>query len=104
MVWTKTIAECTSIFGKEGIAKMVKMKCHYVAMSGLMGCLPDTCQSFNHFNDAVEFLAELWEDDHNIESDLRQYSYWERNLNEHDLMCCEIVECDCNNPECHNNY
>ena len=83
---------------------MAKMKCHYVAMSGLMGYLPDTCQSFNHFNDAVEFLAELWENDNNIESDLKKYQYWERNLNEHDLMCCEIVECDCNDKECHNDY
>lgn len=83
---------------------MAKLNCHFIAMSGLQGYLPDTCQSFDHFKDALDFLVDLWSDYRGVKSSLKKYHYWERNENQYDLTYCEIVECDCDNPSIHNDY
>ena len=83
------------------------MKKHYVAMSGLTGCLPDTCQSFPRLQDAIDFLSDLWSDYRGVKSALRTIRYWERNDPSYmmgDLQYCEIVECNCDDPTIHNDF
>lgn len=82
-------------------------KKHYIAMSGIVGCLPDCCESFNRLNDAVEFLGDLWNDFRGVKSSLRKDRIWYKPAIDSwagSLDYCEIVECDCDNPEIHNDY
>jgi hypothetical protein len=81
------------------------MKTHYIAMSGLAGCLPDTCQSFSRLQDAIDFLSDLWSEYRGVKYALCKYKYWERNDPDYtrgDLQYCEIVSCNCDNPSIHN--
>ena len=75
---------------------------HYIGMAGLHGCMPQTCGAYDTAEAAAESLgdthdlgrkrrAELWRD-WSIELNLK------RDGNEY----AEISECDCDDPESHN--
>lgn len=83
---------------------------HYIAMSGMRGCLPDYCCSLESVEDAVESLAELFGDSLTEE----QEQAFRRELShgrfhefadpaEAGAQYAEITECDCPNPEDHDN-
>ena len=76
-------------------------KTHYIAMSGEHGCLPDHCQCYDTLRDAVDALADLFELGRRRQAELGR----SRSL-ELGRGCgaeyCEIMECDCDNPDCHN--
>lgn len=71
---------------------------HYIGMAGLHGCLPQTCNSYETYQDAVDSLASLHELGRARHQELERDGYLELNLNEY----CEITECDCDTPNDHN--
>jgi hypothetical protein len=77
-------------------------KKHYIAMSGIMGCLPETCQSFDRFSDAVDFLVDLWDDHRGVRRQLKAFHIWYDEGNSLDY--CEIDSCTCNEPAIHNDF
>ena len=78
------------------------MSKHYVAMAGLHGCIPNSCQSYDTRQDAIEDLANLHELGKNRKSILRRDNYLELNLGRDGNEYCEIIECECDNPGVHN--
>ncbi len=92
---------------------------HFIAMAGLHGCIPNHCEVFPSFPEAVGDLAEL----HNLgprrRAQLWQARYLELEPHPHvashkgDCPCavcsrepdgneyCEIQECFCMHPEAH---
>lgn len=76
-------------------------KVHYIGMAGLHGCLPKTCDVYNTYRDAVESLACTHELGRNRKSALRRDGYLEMNIHRDGNEYCEIVECDCDDPEVH---
>lgn len=84
------------------------MKKHYIAMSGEHGCLPDYCCSCETKADAVGVLATLFDDVRGVKAALRRSDYCELSDrltydgNTPGAEYCEIVPCDCNDPESHN--
>jgi hypothetical protein len=81
---------------------MKKNKKHYIAMAGLHGYLPQYCQSYDNYIDAVSGLAQLHEIGKSRSRELKKYSYLELNLHRDGNEYCEIIECDCKTPEIHN--
>jgi len=75
---------------------------HYIAMSGIHGCLPQYCASHSTIRDAVEDLATLHEIGKNRQRTLRHDLYLELNSERDGAEYCEIAECDCDDPDCHN--
>jgi hypothetical protein len=75
---------------------------HYIGTSGLHGCLPQFCSSYDRKEDAVTDLSLLHELGKNRTSKLKKNLYLELNLKRDGSDYCEIVECDCSNPENHN--
>ena len=70
------------------------MSTHYIAMAGLHGYMPQYCASCETYADAVETLAEV--------HDLGRRRRLELNLRRDGNEYCEITECDCDNPDVHN--
>ena len=75
---------------------------HYIAMSGIHGCLPQYCAACDTIRDAVDSLASLHELGKNRQRELRRDLYLELNPNRDGAEYAEIVECDCDDPDCHN--
>lgn len=79
---------------------------HFIAMSGLHGCLPDNCATYDSRADAAQSLIDLFElnparkADYDIEFSIRDAGYAELRA-EHGAQYCEIVECNCDHPENH---
>lgn len=82
----------------------MESKTHYIAMAGLHGCLPQTSESYDNYDDAVESMASLHELGRNRTRQLKKDGYIELNLHRDGNEYAEIVECDCNDPESHNDY
>lgn len=92
------------------------MNTHYIAMGGLHGYLPSHCQSYDTLQDAIDSLVELYELGRIRKQRLTDDLYLELNL--HGIEAgyqqppqpadgneyCEIIECDCDTPEIHNDY
>lgn len=82
---------------------------HYIAMSGSHGCLPDHCEVFESYADAVTDLVDLFELGRTRKARLRKDSYLELTPSpieqaqdvSFDAEYCEITECDCDNPAQH---
>lgn len=81
-----------------------KKMIHYIAMAGLHGYLPQYCASHENYNDAVDDLANLHELGKNRTHELRKNGCIELNVKRDGNEYAEITECDCNNPECHNDF
>ena len=75
-------------------------KTHYIAMSGEHGCLPDHCQSYDTLRDAVGDLVSLFELGRRRQTELRRTLSLELGRG-FGAEYCEIVECDCDDPDCH---
>ena len=73
---------------------------HFIAMSGEHGCIPDHCEWYPTFADAVNDLVSLFELGRTRKTNLRKYRSAELGP-QFGAEYCEIVECDCNTPEIH---
>jgi len=79
---------------------MTKEK-HYIGMAGLHGCLPNYCGVYDCVSDAADGLADIHELGKNRRKALYQNGYLELNLRRDGNEYCEIVDCDCDTPEIH---
>lgn len=80
------------------------MKTHYIAMAGIHGCMPNYCTSHDSYKDAVDDLAAMHELGKNRKTELRKNGYIELNIHRDGNEYAEITECDCADPESHNDY
>jgi len=96
----KSPRPCNTKSNMRGAIKMGKI--HYIAMAGLHGYMPQYCASFPCHKDASDSLVQLHELDRNHELDLIRDSYTELNLKDHGNEYAEIIECDCDSPNDHN--
>ena len=78
------------------------MKTHFIGMAGLHGYLPNYCGSFDNYNDAVNDLADLHELGKRRKAELKKNGYIELNIHKDGNEYAEIEECNCDDPECHN--
>ena len=76
-------------------------KIHYIAMAGLHGCLPNVSESHDDYALAVESMASLHELGKNRTRELKKNGCLELNLHRDGNEYIEIVECNCNDPESH---
>jgi len=82
---------------------------HYIAMSGMHGCLPDHCEVYESYKDAVSDLVQLFELGRTREARLRKNSYLELTPNpveekqgqDFGAEYCQVETCDCDNPLVH---
>ena len=83
---------------------------HYIAMSGSHGCLPDHCEVFETYADAVADLVQLFELGRTRAARLKKNSYLElvpSPIESRDeefgwgAEYCEIQTCDCDEPAVH---
>jgi hypothetical protein len=79
-------------------------KVHYIAMGGLHGYLPNFCCALEEYEDAVQTIVQIHELGRNRERQLREDSYIELNLKRDGNEYAEIVSCDCDTPEIHNDW
>ena len=75
---------------------------HYIATAGLHGCLPNYCASHDDYESAVDDLASLHELGKTRTATLRRTGSLELNIHRDGNEYCEITECDCADPDCHN--
>ena len=75
---------------------------HYIAMAGLKGYLPNVCQSFEDRLSAVTFLHDIHNLPYRKITELKREGYIDLDLHRYGNEYCEITECDCDNPEIHN--
>ena len=74
---------------------------HYISMSGEHGCLPDHCQCYDNHRDAVADLVDLFELGRRRAAELRRTDSLELGPR-FGAEYCEIMECDCDDPDRHN--
>ncbi len=74
---------------------------HFIGMAGLHGYLPQTCDVYDTYDDAVDSLADLHELGKRRRAELRRDGFLELNIRRDGNEYCEITECDCDDPECH---
>ena len=77
------------------------MATHYIAMAGLHGCLPQTCEVYETYDEAVDALADLHELGDRRRRELRRDGSLELNLHRDGNEYCEIEERDCATPSVH---
>jgi len=85
------------------------MSKHYIAMSGMHGCLPDHCDVFESVEDATSDLVQLFQLGRIRENILRENLYLELKLTpieenqgvEFGADYCEIQTCTCDDPSVH---
>ena len=83
---------------------MSNTKVHYIGMAGFHGCLPQTCESYDSYEDAVEGLASIHDLGKNRTAQLKRDGYLELNLHRDGNEYAEIEECNCSTPDAHNDY
>lgn len=85
---------------------------HFIAMAGLHGYLPNTCDVYDTYSAACESMIQLhdlqWKrvdpETHHFlpgAKTLRQNGYLELNLDVDGNEYCEVTECDCDEPWIH---
>jgi hypothetical protein len=77
---------------------------HYIAMAGLHGFLPQTCEVFDTARDAADFLADVHELGKNRRAKLQSQKYLELNLKRDGNEYAEIKLCECDNPDSHSSF
>ena len=75
---------------------------HFIAMAGLHGCIPNVCGSFDDLESAVDSMASLHELGKGRRRELKRDAYLELDLHRDGNEYIEITECDCQDPESHN--
>jgi hypothetical protein len=80
----------------------VKMSKHFIGMAGMRGCLPNMCDSYPTRGQAAESLGLVHELSGRQVKQLRRDGFLELNLAEKGNEICEIVECNCGDPDSHN--
>ena len=78
------------------------MTTHYIGMAGLHGCLPQTCATYDTLANAAEGLGFIHELGKGRILQLKREMYLELKLKRDGNECAEIVECDCDTPDIHN--
>lgn len=78
------------------------MSKHFIAMAGLHGYMPNYLCCHASYENAVYDLAQLHELGKNRTRELDRDGCLELNLRKDGNEYCEIVECDCDHPEDHN--
>ena len=63
----------------------------YAAMAGLHGCLPNYCEEYKRYDDAVEDLVNLHELTKEEKDELSRNAYLELELEKHGNAYCEVV-------------
>jgi hypothetical protein len=71
---------------------------HFIACSGLHGCMSSDCEAFPTYKDAVEYLVGMYGLGRKRAKELREDSCLELNLKRDGNEYCEITECDCSTP------
>lgn len=79
----------------------METKTHYIGMAGLHGYCPQTCDVYESAKAAAEGLASIHELGKARAARLRRDMYLELNLGRDGNEYCEIMECNCDNPEDH---
>ena len=74
---------------------------HYVAMAGLHGCIPQHCEVYKTYNEAVDDLASLHDLGRRRRRSLRRNGYLKLDVCRDGNEYCEIRECDCQEPQAH---
>ena len=74
---------------------------HYIGMAGLHGYLPNCCETYDTYDDAVEGMADMHDLGVRRTRELRRDGYLELNLDRDGNEYIEITECDCEDPESH---
>jgi len=79
-----------------------KAKVHYIALGGLSGCLPNFCDVCIDKSSAYDYIGLI----HDLSASyIRKLAgsdgYIPLNLHKHGNEYAEIIECDCNHPEDH---
>ncbi len=75
---------------------------HHIGTAGLHGYLPNYCGSYESYEDAVGGLADIHELGRDRTRSLRRDAYLELNLQRDGNEYCEIVSCDCDDADVHN--
>jgi hypothetical protein len=77
------------------------MKKHYIGMAGLSGCMPNCCDVYESRTQAAESLGQI----HGLSTyqirNLRHDGYLSLDIEEYGNEYCEITECQCSDPEAH---
>ena len=79
-------------------------KKHYIGMAGLCGYLPNYCHSYDRLSDAIDSLCNLHDNPRGMKSELRRNWYVDLDIHRDGNEYAEIIECNCNQPEIHNDY
>jgi hypothetical protein len=72
------------------------IKQHFHAIAGLHGCMPNYCETFESYTDAVDSLAQVHELGKNRTRELKNNEYLELNLRRDGNEYCEITSCSDN--------
>lgn len=75
---------------------------HYIEMSGDRGCTPDQFASCDSYDEAVDTLATIFNLTPVKIARLRKDWYLELNPRRDGASYCEITDCDCDDPDSHN--
>ena len=71
---------------------------HWIAMSGSHGCLPDSCNAYETYQDSVDSLAELFSLGRTRKARLFADRILELKPRIDGAEYCEIVRCSCSSP------
>lgn len=74
---------------------------HYIAMSGLKGCLPLFLSVHDDPISAADDITELHDLDLHLFATLRDKSYVDLSINKHGAEYASVTECSCQHPEHH---
>lgn len=97
--------ETVTLFAdNEIIREYIPQPQHYIAMAGLHGCMPNYQAVLDSYNDAVDTLSGLHELGRRRRQELKRDGYLELNLHRDGYEYCEIVACDCDDPDSHSDY
>jgi len=82
----------------------MNQKIHFIAMSGDIGCIPDSCHAFTNRNDAIQYLIDALElSPHGKKTThLRKFGYTDLEKYTFGAEYASITKCDCNDMKIHN--
>lgn len=90
---THPILYMLALLALEPLTEREDTMAHYHAMNGEHGCLPDSCDTCDTYDDAVSILTDRFELGRRRKADLRRSGYLELNPRRDGASYCEIVAC-----------